>query len=87
MWQVVKQRQDVPHSRADVEVLPDAEEVQERMDMAMQAVDACSGASGAPLSVIMQAADAAATAAASASTLASPQGMGPLALQQLSMPG
>ena len=52
-----------------MEVLPDVEEVQERMDMAMQAVDACSSSSEASLSIIMQAADAAATAAASASTL------------------
>ncbi len=61
----------MPHSRADVEVLPDVEEVQERMEMAMQLVDACSGVSEAPLSTIMQAAEAAATAAASASTLVS----------------
>ena len=61
----------MPHSRADVEVLPDVEEVQERMEMAMQLVDACSGVSEAPLSAIMQAAETAATAAASASTLVS----------------
>ena len=69
MSQVVKQRQTVPHSRADVEVLPDMEEVQERMAMAMQAVDAYAGSSDAPLSAVMRAANDAATAAASASTL------------------
>lgn len=70
------QRQDVPHSRADVEVLPDVEEVQERMGMAMHLVDACSGVSEAPLSTIMQATEAAATAAASASTLVTLVGAG-----------
>lgn len=50
------------------------EEVQGRMDMAMRMVDACSGSSDAPLSTIMQAADAAATAAASAATLVSLRG-------------
>ena len=45
------------------------EEVQERMAMAMQAVDAYAGSSDAPLSAVMRAANDAATAAASASTL------------------
>ena len=67
--QVVQQLQSVPHSRADVEVLPDLEEVQDRMQLAMRTVDAISGSSEADLSAVMQSAHAAATAAASASSL------------------
>ena len=69
----MKQRQDIPHSRADVEVLPDLEEVEDRMRMAMQAVDACSDSADPDMSAAMRAAQAAATAAASASILVSPQ--------------
>ena len=66
---MVQQLQSVPHSRADVEVLPDLEEVQDRMQLAMRTVDVISGSSEADLSVVMQSAHAAATAAASASSL------------------
>ena len=66
---MVQQLQSVPHSRADVEVLPDLEEVQDRMQLAMRTVDAISGSSEADLSSVMQSAHAAATAAASASSL------------------
>ena len=56
-----------------MEVLPDLEEVQERMANAMETVDACSGSSEADVSAVMQAANAAAIAAASASTLVGTQ--------------
>ena len=56
-----------------MEVLPDLEEVQERMANAMETVDACSGSSEADVSAVMQAANAAAIAAASASTLVGSQ--------------
>lgn len=69
----MKQRQDIPHSRADVEILPDLEEVEDRMGMAMQAVDACSDSADPVMSAAMRSAQAAATAAASASILVRPQ--------------
>ena len=56
-----------------MEVLPDLEEVEDRMRMAMQAVDACSGSTDPDMSTAMRAAQAAATAAASASILVSPR--------------
>lgn len=56
-----------------MEVLPDLEEVEDRMRMAMQAVDACSGSTDPDMSTAMRAAQSAATAAASASILVSPQ--------------
>ena len=56
-----------------MEVLPDLEEVEDRMRMAMQAVDACSDSADPDMSAAMHAAQAAATAAASASILVSPQ--------------
>ena len=69
MLQVVQQLQSIPHSRADVEVLPDQEEVQDRLQLAMHTVDAISGPSQSDLSAVMQSAHVAATAAASASSL------------------
>ena len=56
-----------------MEVLPDLEEVEDRMRVAMQVVDACSGSTNPDMSTAMRAAQAAATAAASASILVSPQ--------------
>lgn len=67
----MSQRQAVPHSRADVEMLPDLEDVQDKMQLAMRAVDACPAGSDADMVLVMQSAHAAATAAASASTLVS----------------
>ncbi len=55
-----------------MEVLPDLEEVEDRMQMAMQAVDATSGSHDPDMSAAMHAAQAAAVSAASASILVSP---------------
>ncbi|BDA48717.1 hypothetical protein COCOBI_12-3990 [Coccomyxa sp. Obi] len=61
---VVKARQALPYSTADVEVWPDEEEVAAQSSAAMHAVDSCNSSGEMDMSAVMQTIDTAARAAA-----------------------
>lgn len=66
MAQVVRATQELPHSRADVTLLPDAEEVQAQEALATGGLEAVDGDVG--MMAAMQGAEAAARHAAAAAS-------------------